>query len=407
MLKRLRHPLALAGALLIIGFGLEALSNGLAPSLRPAGLSWPHNLYLLLIVVFALLILHLRFSATPLVRFLSGIPAALASLLLLFAITLPAGILPQHQHVCADGAWHQLFGLHRLVSSVPFIVAGLFLLLTLGLATLRRMTSRRRAGQLDFLCNHLGLWLAVAGIFFGQGDLREARIAAREGLPSLQAEDETGRPVQLPFGLRLEKFIMEEHPSRPALYDPHTGAFQPIGKDGRLPEPHADWRIAVLEYLPDAVRDSEIYRAASGTVTAAAARVEAVNAHSGERREGWVSFGNHLVPPATLALERALITLEPPRAKRYASLVTILPREGEPFEAMIEVNHPLAVAGWKLYQFSYDQELGRWSPVSIISARRDPWLPVVYTGFWLLVAGSALLLWNGPLRTAAAPSGEA
>jgi hypothetical protein len=191
---------------------------------------------------------------------------------------------------------------------------------------------------------------------------------------------------------------MEEHPSRPALYDPHTGQLTPLGEDGRLPAPSDEWRITVIEYLAEAVEDSAIYRSESEGVTAPAARIAAVNERSGERREGWVCFGNHLVPPAALALDRILVTLEEPRAKRFASAVTIIPREGEPFASLIEVNRPVSIAGWTLYQFSYDRSLGRWSPVSIISARRDPWLPVVYTGFWLLVAGTLLLLWKGSGR---------
>lgn len=399
MLKHLSRPIPLAAALFLFGFWLEAIINGLAPALRPSGLSWPENLYLLAILVFGLLILRLRFAATPLVRFLGGIPAALASLLLLFSIVLLAGLVPQHHD--ESGAFFRLFGLNRLIPSAPFLLAGILFLVTLGLATLKRLVPWR-AGNPGFLFNHLGLWIAAAGLFFGQGDLSEVRITAREGIPSLRAEDAAGRSAALPFSLRLEKFIMEEHPSRPALYDPHTGRFSPLGEDGRLPPPGDEWRITVIEYLAEAVADSAIYRSESEGVTAPAARIAAVNARTSERREGWISFGNHLVPPAALSLGRVLVTLEEPRPKRFASTVTIIPREGEPFASLIEVNRPVSVAGWTLYQFSYDRSLGRWSPVSIISARRDPWLPVVYAGFWLLVAGTLLLLREGPRRTRAA-----
>ncbi|KPL25985.1 MAG: hypothetical protein AMS23_03830, partial [Bacteroides sp. SM1_62] len=60
-----------------------------------------------------------------------------------------------------------------------------------------------------------------------------------------------------------------------------------------------------------------------------------------------------------------------------------------------EVNKPFKYRGWKLYQLSYDERMGKWSRVSVIEAVRDPWLPVVYTGIFLLLAGALYLFWIG------------
>ena len=40
--------------------------------------------------------------------------------------------------------------------------------------------------------------------------------------------------------------------------------------------------------------------------------------------------------------------------------------------------------GWKLYQVSYDVRKGKWSEYTIIEAVKDPWLPLVYIGFYML-----------------------
>ena len=49
-------------------------------------------------------------------------------------------------------------------------------------------------------------------------------------------------------------------------------------------------------------------------------------------------------------------------------------------EEKIQVNHPITVNGWKIYQTSYDEKLGRWSETSIVELVLDPWLPMVYAG---------------------------
>ncbi|MEI6638107.1 MAG: cytochrome c biogenesis protein, partial [Chlorobium sp.] len=59
------------------------------------------------------------------------------------------------------------------------------------------------------------------------------------------------------------------------------------------------------------------------------------------------------------------------------------------------VNHPINVMGWKLYQMGYDDEAGRWSKYSLIEVIRDPWLPAVYLGFFMIMAGNVLFFWNG------------
>ena len=76
--------------------------------------------------------------------------------------------------------------------------------------------------------------------------------------------------------------------------------------------------------------------------------------------------------------------------KRYASEVTVYSESGEKVDAVIEVNHPLEIEGWKIYQLSYDEALGRWSDTSVFELVRDPWLPWVYAGIYMLLAGALL-----------------
>lgn len=67
-------------------------------------------------------------------------------------------------------------------------------------------------------------------------------------------------------------------------------------------------------------------------------------------------------------------------------------------EAAIDVNKPLSVDGWKIYQVSYDETKGKWSTVSVFELVRDPWMPLVYTGIILMLAGAFFLFITAPTK---------
>jgi hypothetical protein len=50
----------------------------------------------------------------------------------------------------------------------------------------------------------------------------------------------------------------------------------------------------------------------------------------------------------------------------------------------------------------YDEKAGRWSKLSLIEGIRDPWLPAVYLGFFMIMAGNIMFFWNGIKRTESA-----
>ncbi|MDR0206153.1 MAG: cytochrome c biogenesis protein CcsA [Bacteroidales bacterium] len=80
------------------------------------------------------------------------------------------------------------------------------------------------------------------------------------------------------------------------------------------------------------------------------------------------------------------------KPKSFTSDITVYTPNGEKKEAQIKVNKPLTVSGWKIYQHSYDKTFGNLSRYSVFKIVKDPWLPVVYTGFFLIFAGTFYLL---------------
>ena len=81
--------------------------------------------------------------------------------------------------------------------------------------------------------------------------------------------------------------------------------------------------------------------------------------------------------------------------KRFASDVVVKGKSGKDITAVIEVNKPLKVDGWKMYQYGYDEEAGTESQVSILEIVKDPWLPLVYVGIFMMLAGALLMLVTG------------
>lgn len=76
--------------------------------------------------------------------------------------------------------------------------------------------------------------------------------------------------------------------------------------------------------------------------------------------------------------------------KRFASDVSVHTKGGRTVRGTVEVNKPLKVDGWKIYQYDYDDS--RPGEVSIFEIVRDSWLPLVYAGIFMMLAGAVCVL---------------
>ena len=78
--------------------------------------------------------------------------------------------------------------------------------------------------------------------------------------------------------------------------------------------------------------------------------------------------------------------------KRFASDITVYTEDGKSVRGTVEVNKPLKVNGWKIYQYGYDSFRGAESTYSVFQLVRDPWIFWVYLGIFLMIAGALCLL---------------
>lgn len=83
--------------------------------------------------------------------------------------------------------------------------------------------------------------------------------------------------------------------------------------------------------------------------------------------------------------------------KRFCSTITLQSKKEE-IQIPVEVNHPVHFKGYSLYQDSYDISRGADSQYTILLVVSDPWIGLVYTGIFMLLAGAVGLIIYGPAK---------
>jgi len=89
------------------------------------------------------------------------------------------------------------------------------------------------------------------------------------------------------------------------------------------------------------------------------------------------------------------IVMMNPQPKSFSSEIEVKTERGETKTGIVQVNHPLKVGKWKIYQYSYDTEAGKDSAFSEFELVYDPWLIPAYIGIIMLFLGSVTLFWKG------------
>lgn len=97
------------------------------------------------------------------------------------------------------------------------------------------------------------------------------------------------------------------------------------------------------------------------------------------------------MPIAIELKEFIMETYDDGSPRRFASDIQILTKTGKNIRTTVEVNKPVEVEGWKIYQYGYDTQMGPMSQISILELVSDPWLPLVYTGIYMMLAGAVCM----------------
>ena len=378
-------------------------------------LHYPANL-IALAVLSGSITLGVRFQNSLFVRWIAGIPLAVMLTVGLLLLGLYMELTPQLPRLPSQTPdLVSRLGFRMVTSSWPFVLLYGMTLIALGITTFKRLLRFSRR-DITFACNHLGLWILLASAGFGAADMMRVVMHVNTGETEWRVFNKNEEALELPIAITLKKFTLEEYPPNLTIIDaqpdPHS---QPEVKTENNPKNRqeffqidpsrpkgqiGDWAITLDDYLHTAVRVGGEYRASPMPESTPAAKITARNLLTGETRTGWVSAGGN-VPEFFSALpldDGHILTMTQPEPKRYASDITIIPKDGNPIDAILEVNKPVSVGSWMIYQYGYEAELGKMSNWSEMELVFDPWLLPAQIGMGLMVIGALLLAWNGTGR---------
>jgi len=364
----------------------------------------PVNFIVLILYLFLLAVMYAFGKRIYFFGWLSHYTSAVSSLVCVVIITVVMGLVRQ---VPSTEAATDVIGFSKMLSFWPFVLFYVWLLSSLGL-TILRVALAFELRKIPFLLNHLGLFIALLAATLGNADMRRLKMITRLGQTEWRAMDENGKLIEMPFGIELKNFTIHEYPPKLMLVDNETGQALPKGAPEHLLLENEvnkgkllDWEISVLQSVPMAAsvttEDTLEFTEFHSMGATYAVYLEAENAKDGRLRKGWISCGSFMFPYKALRLTEQVSLVMPEREpQRFVSAVTVYTQEGGVVEDSIEVNRPLKIAGWNIYQLSYDETKGRWSDVSVFELVCDPWLPVVYIGVIMMMMGAVFLFTNAP-----------
>ncbi|MEI6847999.1 MAG: cytochrome c biogenesis protein ResB [Chlorobiaceae bacterium] len=379
----------------IAGFGIEYAVGG-------EGIPQPHLPYnAIFLGVFGVLILSvgLAFRNNSVVKWLGGIPLGLFLICAIATLSLIGGIVPQEDAI--PGSLSALLRINHIFSSWPFALTILLFLVNLGIGLSWRLLPFNRQ-NFQFILFHAGFWIALSCGIFGSPDLQRLVVPIEVGKANnLGYTMDSELPKPLPFSIFLQNFSLEEYPPQLLLYDPHSDKLlvehsQTIIQVRKGVK--ASWKgveVLVLDYMPHALPGKNGAPQPADRITGipfAKVRIISTNAIP---REAWISTGSPILKPYAADLGGLFLIMMQGSPKSFRSAISVQDENGDQKKANLEVNHPVDFKGWKLYQMGYDEKAGRWSQLSLVEVIHDPWLPAVYLGLFMIMAGNTLFFWNG------------
>lgn len=400
-----KEGLTIGAGLLIIGILLQMTVGAINWDL----FACPVNVIVLLVYIVALIAMHLLRKRVYLFSWLSHYSAAVSALLWVVGMTVVMGLIRQAPSGHAPNASTDLLGFSQMIASWPFVLLYFWMVTALGL-TILRASFPFKWRRLSFLLNHIGLFVALIAATLGNADMQRLKMTTRMGNAEWRATDDKGQLIELPLAIELKDFTIDEYPPKLMLIDNETGRTLPekssehvLLEEGVTKGTLQNWQLTIEQSIPmaasvateDALKFTEFHSMGATY----AVYLKAVNQKNQTTKEGWVSCGSFLFPYKAIRLDSLTSLVMPEREpQRFASEVKIYTQEGTITEGTIEVNRPMEIEGWKIYQLSYDETKGRWSDVSVFELVRDPWLPVVYAGIIMMMAGAVCLFVSAQKR---------
>lgn len=340
--------------------------------------AWPVNIIVLLFFVVILFIVYILRSKLYIGHFMTSFQAAVPAIAGTVVLSLLMGLTRQ---VSGDQPPADKLGFTRMTSCWPFILVYFWMTSIVGEVALKQLR-HFRIYKIPVLISHVGLFIVLTCATLGNADMQRLKMYCNQGVPEFRAIDNDNNVHELEISVRLNQFAIDEYPARLMI----------VSDKGKSYKDMQGWTVRILKQLDDAVPATSAQLETTyaekhipGSATAWLVDVSKGSIH----KKGWVSCGSFMYPDKGIELDRHHYLVMPQRLpKRFISDVNVYTKDGDTVGGTVEVNHPLTVKGWKIYQLGYDERMGKWSNLSIFELVSDPWLPAVYAGIILLLSGA-------------------
>lgn len=386
-------------SLLLIGLALQVLI-GKDVNIE---LHWPFNFIVFSVHIILCVFSFVFFKGTTIIRWITRVPASMVSIVMVLFLTMLIGTIPQTLE--NKSAIIALFGLNKITQTWYFLLILFFFSTCLLMVSIKRI-SLGFISNLGFLVNHLGLYIALNAGVFGSGDLIRYTMELKENKIAWVANDANNKAVVMPIAIVLEDFVMDEFAPKLAIINHKGDLLTKKGKNlflvkkGLKVELENNYSVEVVDYIPEAVKFNNSYRSVNQEGATPAVYVKVTNAKTGFKAAGWLASGTFLYDQQHLGLEKhQFLVLTKPEPKKFSSKIKVFTVEKEEYSTVLEVNKPFEVMGWKMYQLSYDERFGKYSTTSTIEFVKDPWLPVVYLGVFMMISGAIYLFFIGNIKS--------
>ncbi|MDO9635193.1 MAG: cytochrome c biogenesis protein ResB [Paludibacter sp.] len=360
---------------------------------------FPVNIMLLAAIFVVVFLLSLK-SKTPFFAWLSGVPLSISVIGAMLLLGIIMGLVMQAPPSVQSNTF---FGFDIVTRSWAFVLVYFLTLVNLSCVVVRRLLNFTWKDYAFYL-NHIGLLLLLMAGGMGAADLRRYVMYVEEGNTEWRVYSDEKDVLELPIAIKLNDFYMEEYMPKLAIIDKTTGDAIPKEKPQLLQidtlQPNfkiAGWHIEIKEYLHDAIRNSDsTYRHVPMPGACPAVLVTVTNTNENLSKTGWVCSGNFAQLYMTMELNEQLsLVMTRPEAKLFRSDIVVYTESEKAISHQLEVNKPLSIENWMIYQYGYDVDRGSASTWSSFELVYDPWLMWVYVGLWMFIAGSVLLMWEG------------
>ncbi len=410
-----REGSAIALGLIIVGLMLQYSVGPLEWKI----FMWPANLIVLAVFVLFVIVTYALRKRVYAFRFMMSVQAAVPALATAALLTVIMGLTKQ---VAEGKPAADPIGLSKMLNFWPFVLVYVWMTVIVGEVMLHQLTHLNKKG-IPSLISHAGLFLVLTTATLGSADMQRTKMYCELGKPEWRVLDERQDVKELPLAIELNRFTIDEYPPKLMVID-DKGLPLPTKKPAHIlidkdfkGEKLLGWDIRIVKRIDHAVpammakmvgnmpgemvgrmrmdslgqvMNKGGYISFEGKGAQCALLVRATK--GGKTTEGWVTCGSYQFPYQGLELDKHHTIVMPNREPaRFASDVTIFTKEGEHIDATIEVNKPFAIAGWKVYQLSYNEQMGKWSNLSVFELVRDPWLPAVYFGIYMILIGAVLM----------------